>query len=556
MRFIRQLQTTFTRSYRSRTRIHAHTTALPERRNNNVTDSDVVKCNIAITDYMRNGQCNAALCLFNSMPRKTSVSYNTMISGYLSNSKFNLAQKLFDVMPQRDLVSWNVMLTGHIKNNNLGAARLFFDEMPAKDVVSWNAMLSGYAQNGLVHEARRIFDLMPEKNEISWNGILAAYVQNGMIEQARRLFDSKEKWAVVSWNCLMGGYLKRKRMVEAREIFDRMPERDEVSWNTMITCCAQNGKLDEARRNISSWNTIITGYSQNGDIAHARSLFDRMHNRDCISWAAIIAGYAQSGDSEEAIRMFVEMKRDGERINRSAFTSVLSTCSDVAAFMLGKQIHGRVIKAGFEFGCYVGNALLAMYCRCGSIVEAHEVFMGIEHRDIVSWNTIIIGYSRHGFSKEALEHFDAMKEARIQPDEVTMIPGYSWVEVQNKIHTFSVGDFAHPESEIILAFLEELDLRMKLDGYISTTKLVLHDVEEEEKQQMLKYHSEKLAVAYGIIKTPKGRPLHVFKNLRVCEDCHTAIKHMAKITERLIILRDPNRFHHFNGGECNCGDYW
>ncbi|XP_073135093.1 pentatricopeptide repeat-containing protein At4g02750 [Henckelia pumila] len=758
MRFIRQLQTTFCRSYQTRTRIHAQATTLPERGNNKVTDSDVVKCNIAITDYMRNGQCNAALRLFNSMPRKTPVSYNTMISGYLSNSKFDLAQKLFDVMPQRDLVSWNVMLSGHVKNKNLGAARLLFDEMPAKDVVSWNAMLSGYAQNGLVHDARRIFDLMPEKNEISWNGILAAYVQNGMIELARRLFDSKEKWAVVSWNCLMGGYLKQRRMVEAREIFDRMPVRDEVSWNTMITCYAQNGKLDEARRlfeespvrdvftwtamvsgyiqngkldeargifdempeksvvswnamiagyvqsknmdlareffdampcrNISSWNTIITGYSQNGDIAHARSLFDRMHQRDCISWAAIIAGYAQSGDSEEAIRMFVEMKRDGERINRSAFTSVLSTCSDVAAFELGKQIHGRVTKAGYEFGCFVGNALLAMYCRCGSIDEAQEVFMGIQHRDVVSWNTIIIGYARHGFSKEALEHFDSMKQAYIQPDEVTMvgvlsacshtglvelgrkyfdsmnqdygivanskhytcmidllgragrlddaqnlmknmpfepdaatwgallgasrihgntelgekaaemifalepwnagmyvllsnlyavsgrwrdvnkmrfkmwdtgvkkIPGYSWVEVQNKIHTFSVGDFAHPESDRILAFLEELDLKMKLDGYISTTKLVLHDVEEEEKQQMLKYHSEKLAVAYGIIKIPEGRPVRVFKNLRVCEDCHTAIKHMAKIMGRSIILRDPNRFHHFNGGECNCGDYW
>ncbi|KAL3818624.1 hypothetical protein ACJIZ3_004529 [Penstemon smallii] len=727
-------------------------------RNNNRTDSDIVKCNIAITNHMRSGQCDAALSLFNSMPRKTSVSYNTMISGYLSNGNFQLAQKLFDGMPQRDLVSWNVMISGYIKNKNLGAAKKLFDDMPVKDVVSWNAILSGYAQNGFVDEARRVFDLMPEKNEISWNGILAAYVQNGKIEEARRLFETKKNWALVSWNCLMGGYLKKKRLVEARQIFDCMPKRDEVSWNTIITCYAQNGNLDEARklfekspvqdvftwtamvsgyiqngkldearrifnempeknvvswnamiagyvqsknmdlarelfeampcRNISSWNTMITGYAQNEDITRARSLFSMMPHRDSISWAAIIAAYAQSGDSEEALQLFVEMKRDGEILNRSAFTCVLSTCADVAAFELGKQIHGRVIKAGYVFGCYVGNALLAMYCRCGSIDEAYEVFNGIEDKDVVSWNTIIIGYARHGFGKEALEHFDLMKQAGIQPDEVTMVgvlsacshtglvdtgrkyfdsmtqeygilanskhytcmidllgragrlndaqnlmtnmpfepdaatwgallgasrihgnttlgekaaemifalepwnsgmyvllsnlyaasgrwadvgnmrlkmrdtgvkkqPGYSWVEVLNKIHTFSVGDSAHPEIESIVEFLEELDLRMKEEGYVSATKLVLHDVEEEEKQNMLKYHSEKLAAAYGIMKIPAGRPIRVFKNLRVCEDCHTAIKHIAKIVGRVIILRDPNRFHHFKGGVCNCGDYW
>ncbi|XP_051115120.1 pentatricopeptide repeat-containing protein At4g02750 [Andrographis paniculata] len=722
------------------------------------TDSDIVKCNIAITNHMRNARCDSALRLFNSMPRRTSISYNAMISGYLANGRFQLAHQLFDEMPQKDLVSWNVMISGHIKNKDLGAARRLFDEMPVRDVVSWNAMLSGYAQNGFVDEARILFDEMPHKNEISWNGILAAYVQNGKLEQARRLFESKQQWTVVSWNCLMGGYLKKKRLVEARQIFDHMPVKDEVSWNTLISCYAQNGRMEEARklfedspsrdvftwtamvsgyiqngqldearrafdempeknviswnamisgyvqskniglagelfeamprRNTSSWNTMITGYAQNGDIVRARNLFDQMPHRDCISWAAIISGYSQSGDSLGAFQMFIEMKRDGERLNRSAFTCILSTCADVAAFELGKQIHGCVIKAGYEFGCYVGNALLAMYCRCGSIDEAYQVFDGVDDKDVVSWNTIIIGYARHGFGKEALRIFESMKRTCIQPDDVTMVGvlsacshtglvgrgqhyfesmsqdygivpnskhytcmidllgragrlddaeklmrrmpfeadaatwgallgasrihgdtalgekaaerifamepwnsgmyvllsnlyaasgrwgdvnkmrlkmrntgvdkarGYSWVEVENKIHTFSVGDSNHAEVGRIHAFLEGLDLRMRRDGYVAATKLVLHDVEEEEKQHMLKHHSEKLAVAYGMMKTPAGRPVRVFKNLRVCEDCHTAIKHMARMEGRLIILRDPNRFHHFQGGACNCGDYW
>lgn len=139
---------------------------------------------------------------------------------------------------------------------------------------------------------------------------------------------------------------------------------------------------------------------------------------------------------------------------------------------------------------------------------------------------------------------------------VQKTPGYSWVEVQNKIHTFTVGDCFHPEKGRIYAFLEELDLKMKHEGYVSSTKLVLHDVEEEEKKHMLKYHSEKLAVAFGILTMPSGKPIRVMKNLRVCEDCHNAIKHISKIVGRLIILRDSHRFHHFSEGICSCGDYW
>lgn len=139
---------------------------------------------------------------------------------------------------------------------------------------------------------------------------------------------------------------------------------------------------------------------------------------------------------------------------------------------------------------------------------------------------------------------------------VKKVTGYSWLEVQNRIHTFSVGDTLHPDRDRIYAYLEELELKMKLDGYVYSTKLVLHDVGEEEKEHMLRYHSEKLAVAYGILSVPPGRPIRVIKNLRVCEDCHNAIKHISKIVGRLIILRDNNRFHHFTGGSCSCGDYW
>ncbi|CAE6139657.1 unnamed protein product [Arabidopsis arenosa] len=406
---------------------------------------------------------------------------------------------------------------------------------------------------------------------------------------------------------------------------------------------------------IKEWNVAISSYMRTGRCSEALRVFKRMPRWSSVSYNAMISGYLRN---------------------------------DVVALELGKQLHGRLVKGGYETGCFVGNALLLMYCKCGSIEEANDLFKEMAGKDIVSWNTMIAGYSRHGFGEEALRFFESMKREGLKPDNATMVavlsacshtglvdkgrqyfhtmtqdygvtpnsqhyacmvdllgraglleeahnlmknmpfepdaaiwgtllgasrvhgntelaetaadkifamepensgmyvllsnlyassgrwgdvgklrvrmrdkgvkkvPGYSWIEIQNKTHTFSVGDEFHPEKDEIFAFLEDLDLRMKKAGYVSKTSVVLHDVEEEEKERMVRYHSERLAVAYGIMRVSSGRPIRVIKNLRVCEDCHNAIKYMAKITGRLIILRDNNRFHHFKDGSCSCGDYW
>ena len=97
---------------------------------------------------------------------------------------------------------------------------------------------------------------------------------------------------------------------------------------------------------------------------------------------------------------------------------------------------------------------------------------------------------------------------------------------------------------------------MKRLGYRAEYSFVFQDVEEEEKEQILLYHSEKLAIAFGILNLKAGKPILVTKNLRVCGDCHAAIKFITVITKREITVRDPNRFHHFKDGTCNCGDFW
>lgn len=134
--------------------------------------------------------------------------------------------------------------------------------------------------------------------------------------------------------------------------------------------------------------------------------------------------------------------------------------------------------------------------------------------------------------------------------------GCSWIEVDNKVHKFHVGETSHPQTLEIYDKLDQLALKIKEFGYVPDTNFVLHELEEEQKVQYLFQHSEKIAVAFGLISTSKSKPIRVFKNLRVCGDCHTAIKYISMVTGREIVLRDSNRFHHVKDGKCSCNDYW
>ena len=139
---------------------------------------------------------------------------------------------------------------------------------------------------------------------------------------------------------------------------------------------------------------------------------------------------------------------------------------------------------------------------------------------------------------------------------IKKIPGQTWIEINKKVHTFLVDDKSHEQLGEIQAELKRLTNEMRESGYIPNTKFVAHDMNEEEKEDHLCSHSEKLAIGLGLISTPPGTPLLITKNLRVCPDCHSATKSISKLRNREITVRDANRFHHFKDGECSCGNYW
>jgi len=135
-------------------------------------------------------------------------------------------------------------------------------------------------------------------------------------------------------------------------------------------------------------------------------------------------------------------------------------------------------------------------------------------------------------------------------------PGCSWIEIKGRVNIFVAGDSSNPETENIEAFLRKVRARMIEEGYSPLTKYALIDAEEMEKEEALCGHSEKLAMALGIISSGHGKIIRVTKNLRVCGDCHEMAKFMSKLTRREIVLRDSNRFHQFKDGHCSCRGFW
>ena len=158
----------------------------------------------------------------------------------------------------------------------------------------------------------------------------------------------------------------------------------------------------------------------------------------------------------------------------------------------------------------------------------------------------------------AAGRFDEAAEVRIiqKVQGFKKSPGCSWIEINGSLHAFVGGDQSHPQSPEIYRELDNILVGIKKLGYQPDTSFVLQDLEEEEKEKALICHSEKLAIAYGILSLSEDKTIFVTKNLRVCGDCHTVIKHISLLKRRAIIVRDANRFHHFKNGQCSCGDFW
>lgn len=417
---------------------------------------------------------------------------------------------------------------------------------------------------------------MPQRDLASWSTLIVCFTNNGYPAEALSLFQQMQ--------------LGDPQVAEST---------DGVMMLSVISAVSSLGALELGiwvhayiRRaglglTVPLGTALINMYSRCGSIDRSVKVFEEMPHRNVVTWTSLITGLAVHGRSREALRAFRDMREAGLRPDGAAYTGALVACS-----------HGGLVEDGWrvfesmrsEYGVYPMlehyGCMVDLLGRAGMLLEAFKFVedMPIKPNSVI-WRTLLGACVNHNDlvlaekAKERVNELDphhdgdyvllsnayggvgnwggkagvrnSMRENRIVKE-----PGLSVVHIDQVVHEFVSGDNSHPEWEEIMKFLVSVIDTVKLGGYAPNTSSVLHDIQEEEKEHSLGYHSEKLAVAFVLLYHRDRKAIRVIKNLRICYDCHSFMKHVSGIFDKDIIIRDRNRFHHFSKGSCSCGDFW
>ncbi|KAJ7528357.1 hypothetical protein O6H91_15G000200 [Diphasiastrum complanatum] len=536
---------------------------------------------------------------------------STLVNMYAKCGCTEGARELFDNMSERDLVSWTAMIAGYAQNGLGKEALALYDQMKHEGVQPDNVtlvlLLKACASLAALEQGKQLHSVIMKRgfqsDVVVGSTLVDMYAKCGCTEGARELFDNMSERDVVSWNAMIAGYVQSGLGKEALALYEQMKQEgvqpDIVTLVLLLNACASLAALEQGKQlhsvimkrgfqsDVVVGSTLVDMYAKCGCTEGARELFDNMSERDVVSWNAMIAGYAQNGLGKEALALFEQMQREGTKPNEVTYISVLCACAHSGLVDQGRYFFDSMCKnqgvtpTKEHYACMVD-----LLGRAGCLADA-ELFinkMPIQP-DIVVWMTLLGAARNHGHAEIGRRAFDRVVQldpknaapyvllsniyaAAGKKDELAKIrnqmkeagvkkmPGCSWIEVDNQLHAFVVGDATHPQSKEIHAELDRLVGLMKMAGYKPNLSFVLDDVEDEEKENALCGHSEKQAIAFGLINTPFGTPIRIKKNLRVCGDCHNATKIISKIVGRDISVMDANRNHHFKDGFCSCGDYW
>eukprot|EP01018_Ginkgo_biloba_P012960 Gb_16062 [translate_table: standard] len=536
---------------------------------------------------------------------------SALVVMYAKCGSMEKACNVFDKMHQRDVVSWTAMIAGYVQDGQGVEALKLFRQMQQSgvnpDSNTFASVLPACALFAALEQAMEIHAAIIrcgfESNAFVQSALVDIYAKCHSIEKARNVFQKMYQPNVVSWTAMIAGYVQNGQSVEALQHFQQMQlagvKPNPNTFASVLPACANLAALEQGIEihediiqsgflpEVFVENALIDMYAKCGSIDKARDVFDRMHQRGVIPWTTMIAGYAMHGCGKEALKLFEQMQHSGVNPDHITLVCVLSACCHGGLVDEGRYYFGLMS----QYYCITPSmkhyvCIVDLLGRAGHLDEAQDIInkMPLEP-DVFVWssllgackiyNNIELGecvakrlfeldpenstpyvvlaniYAAAGRWDDSQNVRRMMKDRRVKKT-----PGCSWIEVNKQVHAFFLGDRSHPQTQEIYAKLERLSRQMKVAGYVPDTRFVPHDVEEEQKEQILCHHSEKLAIAFGLINTSPGTVIRVMKNLRVCSDCHSATKFISKIVAREIVMRDANRFHYFKDGQCSCGDYW
>lgn len=546
----------------------------------NCFQHNVYVCSVLIDMYGKYGKLDTALRILRRLTEYDVVAWTAMVAGYMQHDLFTEALKIFKEMQYRGIQFDNIGFSSAIsactgiqalkQGRQIHAQSYAFGY--SDDLSIGNALASLYARCGRVREAYLAFEKIDAKDNISWNGLISGFAQSGYCEEALQVYSQMNEVGV------QANLFTFCSAVSAAANLANTKQGKQI--HAMIV---KTGYISE----IEVSNVLITLYSKCGNINDATREFLEMPEKNEVSWNAMITGYSQHGCGVEALALFKQMKQLGLMPTHVTFVGVLTACSHVGLVNEGLDYFESMTKEHElvpkpeHYACVVdllGRAgrlsdarkfiaempikpdamvwrTLLSACRVHKNLEIGKVaacnLLELEPEDSATYVLLSNMYAVTGKWDLRDQTRQLMKERGVKKE-----PGQSWIEVENSIHAFFVGDRLHPSADKIYEFLEDLNKQAAKIGYMQERYNLLNNLEQEQKDPTVYTHSEKLAIAFGLLSLTNTIPIHVIKNLRVCNDCHNWIKYVSKISNRAIVVRDSYRFHHFEGGLCSCRDYW
>ncbi|GER42230.1 pentatricopeptide repeat (PPR) superfamily protein [Striga asiatica] len=532
-----------------------------------------------------------------------------LISMYSKFGSVENAREVFDKMSVRNVVSWNAMISCYAENGFEEDALLLFSGMRMKgfsiDIFTLMSLISlrefrvGSGVHGLI--VKRGYY---ENDRLVKTALMELYIDCGFVDNAYFIFGEISKRDLVSWTLMLRGFTKSGNWKKTLGHFIRMMREDDIKFDsislaTILSGCSSSGALQQGRcihaivtksgfqGDFFIGSAIIDMYTNCASIRDGERYFDSMGEKDVACWNALISGYGSYGCGVKAVELFSKMKFLEINPNESTFVSVLCACSHAGLVDIGLEIFGcmmenrNVIPNAKHYACVVDLLGRAgrindayslvkrmnqqprpeVYCSLLAACRAHRNFeLGDEiSRELFQLKPVDAGHYvllSNVYALAGKWEYARTSRKYLKSSELKKRPGISSIEIKGEIFTFMASQTDHPFYLEIKELLVDLISKIRAAGFEFDLDSVFLDVSDDVKKDILFHHSEKLAIAFGLLRTKPEFVIRITKNLRVCNDCHAASKFVSKVYGRVLVIKDANRFHIFKDGQCSCGDWW
>ncbi|XP_042453474.1 putative pentatricopeptide repeat-containing protein At3g01580 [Zingiber officinale] len=375
-----------------------------------------------------------------------------------------------------NLVVQTALVDMYAKTGCVKLSRRVFDEMPDRDLISWNALLSGYSSNGLERESFEAFRQMQAEgwkpNSSTFLGIIPLCRSYETPKAGELIHALALKYGAFSGEALVptliSMYAGFENLAAARLLFESLPSKDHVAWNAMISAYSQNDKWEESLQvfrlmhhsnekpnsvtlisvlaactnfcatchgecihaigiqsgiadKVLVTAALVSMYARHGKIDSAEYLFYFSPLKSLLLWNSLISGYLSNGLSNKGLSAFHDMLFDNAFPDSISIINAISGCTMSKDLCRGKSAHAYIIRNGFDSNTKVMNALLALYCDCGQLSTSLKLFYRIHARSVISWNTLIGGFSKTGDTESCITLFHMMGQEGVRFDLVTLI---------------------------------------------------------------------------------------------------------------------------------------